>query len=117
MRLRLEDQGDGWFWTDPAIEVDVIEETWGHSRVYYKVRLQPPVERQESGASTPSGLLLVAYRVAWLSSRWVGHEIRSDVDTSAFLWLARGEGESVPPPGDSPPSAWVMCRKMNEAAS
>ena len=110
MKLRLEDQGDGWFWSRPAIEAEVVEQVWYHSRRYYKVRLHPPLEQQESGAPSPSGSRLVVYHVAWLSPRWVGHEIGPESGTSAFLWLARGEGESAPPPADTSPSARVSVR-------
>jgi hypothetical protein len=120
LKLRLADQGEGWFWSHPAIEVDVVEQTWYHSRLYYKVRLQPPAERQESrvsppgsGASLGPGLDPAAHRAAWLSSRWVGHEIRPELDSSALLWLAHGEDESAPPSVDTPYSARVMCRMMS----
>jgi len=112
LKLRLEDQGDGWFWDRPAIEVDVIGQTWVHSRPYYKISLEPPLTRQESGAPTQSGLHLEVYDAAWLSARWVGHEFGSTHGTSAFLWLARQEDESGPPPLDAPPSAWVTCRQV-----
>ena len=48
MKLRLEDQGDGWFWSRPAIEAEVVEQAWYHSRRYYKVRLHPPLEQQKA---------------------------------------------------------------------
>jgi hypothetical protein len=110
LKLRLEDQGDGWFWDCPAIEVDVTGESWGHSRLYHKVRLRPPLEREEPDAAAPPGSRRVVHRTAWISARWVGHEFSSEHGTPAFLWLASEGGESVPPSADSPPSARVMCR-------
>jgi hypothetical protein len=112
LKLRLEDQGEGWFWDRPAIEVDVIGETWVHSRRYHKVRLEPPLKLKGSGAPTQSGLHLETYGAAWLSARWVGHEFGSTHDTSTFLWPAPEEDESGPPPEDTPPSARVMCREV-----
>jgi hypothetical protein len=112
LKLRLEDQGEGWFWADPAITVDVVAEARLRGRRYYKVAFDPPLELQEAGACTPSGLLLVIYPAAWLSSRWVGHEINPDSDTSAFLWLAQETTEAIPPPAGTAPSIWAMCRRM-----
>jgi hypothetical protein len=112
LKLRLEDQGEGWFWDRPAIEVDVIGLTWVHSRPYYKVSLEPPLKRQESGAPTQSGLRVDDYDAAWLSARWVGHEFSSTHGTSAFLWLTGKEDSSGPPPVDSPPLARVTCRQV-----
>lgn len=113
MKLRLEDEGGGWFWDRPAIEVDVIAQAWGHSRLYYKVRLQSAIELERSGESGPSGPSLAVYEAAWVSSRWAGHELSSTEATLAFVWPASGEGEPVPPRADSPPSARVRCRKLS----
>ena len=110
MRFRIEASGDAWFWDRPAVEVDVVAQAWGHSRLYYKVRLEPPVVRQGPGGSAPSASSPVICRAAWISSRWVGHEIASLHDTSALLWLIGEQDEAVPPSADSPFSARVACR-------
>jgi hypothetical protein len=113
LKLRLEDQGDGWFWSCPAIEVHVVGESWGHSRLYYSVRLERPLERQEPGEAAPHGSPVATYRAAWISARWVGHEFSSEHETTAFLWLAAEGSESAPPPSDSSPAARVRCRQVS----
>jgi hypothetical protein len=107
VKLRLEDEGSGWFWDHPVVEVEVTAQRWGHSRLYYKVRPCPPFEREEP---TPGGQSRAAFRSAWISPRWVGHEIEAGHDTSVFVWLVGEEGDREPPPSDSPPSARVRCR-------
>jgi hypothetical protein len=100
LRLKLEDQGDGWFWDVPSIEVEVVAQAQVHSRLFYRVGFADP------GAATGPG--------AWLSSRWVGHEIRRDEAVSALLWLVAGELELDRPPRDVPHSARVGCREVGE---
>ena len=94
MRLRLEDQGDGWFWDLPSIEVEVLAQAQVHSRQFYRVVF-----------ATGAG--------AWLSPRWVGHEVRCDEAIAALLWLVPGEQEPDKPPRDVPHSARVACREVS----
>ena len=111
MRLKLEDQGDGWFWDLPSIEVEVVAEAQVHSRRFYRVVFADPLELQEAGADPagPCG----PRPGAWLSPRWVGHEIRRDEAITALLWLVPGEEQPDKPPRDVPHSARVACREVS----
>ena len=94
LRLRLEDQGEGWFWDLPSVEVDVVGEAQVHSRPFYRV-----VFADGSGA--------------WLSPRWVGHEISREGLITALLWLTSREEHPGKPPRDVPHSARVACREVS----
>jgi hypothetical protein len=112
LKLKLEDQDDGWFWDLPSIEVQVAAEAWVHSRLFYRVVFADPLELPEAGAPTLSGHSVATYPSAWLSPRWVGHEIRRDVAITTLLWLVpRGE-QPDEPPRDVPHSARVGCREV-----
>ena len=113
MRLKLEDQGDGWFWDPPSIEVEVVAEAWVHSRRFYRVVFADSLEVQEAGAPTLSGPCVATYSGAWLSPRWVGHEIRCDEAVTALLWLVSSEEQPDEPPRDVPHSARVGCREVS----
>ncbi len=114
MRLRLEDQGEGWFWDGSEIEVGVLDHVRKHSREFYRVVFPEPVEVRE-GAETyepgdPDGEIVVCSG-AWLSPRWVGHEVGPDVDITALLWMVRDIAASVKAPRDVQYSARVRCRE------
>ena len=113
LRLKLEDQGDGWFWDPPSIEVEVVAEAWVHSRRFYRVVFADSLEVQEAGAPTLSGPCVATYSGAWLSPRWVGHEIRCDEAVTALLWLVSSEEQPDEPPRDVPHSARVGCREVS----
>ena len=100
MRLELGDLGEGWFWDDPSIEVEVV--------VFAR-----PLELQEVGQPPLSAAGMALYTGAWLSPRWVGHEIRRDETITALLWLATGGQSSDRPPRDVPHSARVACREVS----
>ncbi len=112
MKLELEDQGDGWFWDSSSMEVEVVSEAWVHSRPFYRVVFAEPLELQEAGPPTPSGPCAATYLGAWLSPRWVGHEIRRDGAVAALLWLVPREEQPDEPPRDVPHSARVACREL-----
>ncbi len=113
MRLKLEDQGDGWFWDLLSIEVEVVDEAWVHSRRFYRVVFADPLELQEAGAPNLSGPCAATYPSAWLSPRWVGHEVRRDETITALLWLVSREEHPDEPPRDVPHSARVGCREVS----
>jgi len=112
LRLKLEDQGGGWFWDEPSIEVDVVAQTQAHSRPFYRVVFAHPPRIQDAGALSRPASFVTMYPGAWLSPRWVGHEIRRDEPITAYLWLASGEQQSDRPPRDVPHSARVACREI-----
>jgi hypothetical protein len=111
LRLKLDDQGDGWLWDLSSIEVEVAAEVWMHSRLFYRVVFADPLELQGAGAPTLAGPGVATCSSAWLSPRWVGHEIRRDVAITALLWLVPGGEQSDEPPRDVPHSARVGCRE------
>jgi hypothetical protein len=113
VRLKLEDQGEGWFWDVPSIEVEVVAQAQMHSRLFYRVVFAGPLELREAGPSAPSAPCVRTYPDAWLSPRWVGHEIRCDEAITALLWLIPGEQSSDKPPRDVPHSARVACREVS----
>jgi hypothetical protein len=124
VRFRLADRGEGWFWDRPAVEAEVTAQGWGHSRLYYLVRLEAPAVRHDPAFEEPapgaapappdSGAAAApaAYAAAWVSARWIGHEIGPEEDITALLWLTTPDGELEPPAGDSPFSARVTCRRV-----
>jgi hypothetical protein len=113
VRLQLEDQGEGWFWDTPSIEVEVVTQAQSHSRPFYRVVFARPLELEEAGELPLSDARAAAYPGAWVSPRWVGHEVRRDEAISALLWLATGGQASDRPPRDVPQSARVACRELD----
>lgn len=113
MKLRLKDQGEGWFWKARKVDVRVVERvSVPDLGQYFRVVFHAPLERQERGGATPSGLHLVVYDEAWVRSRWQGREVNADDEVSVFVWLIRrGESTEKPPVAVSP-SAWAMCRVL-----
>jgi hypothetical protein len=113
VKLRLRDQGEGWFWRSRKVDVRVVEQvSVPDVGRYFKVVFHASLERQEPGGATPSGLRVVAYDEAWVRSRWQGHEVNTDDEVSVFLWLLKRDEVIGQPPVDEPPSAWVMCRVL-----
>jgi hypothetical protein len=112
LRLKLEDQGDGWFWDLASIEVEVVAQRQVHSRPFYRVVFAVPLELQEAGAPGVSDPRGTTYPGAWLSPRWVGHEIRCDESITALLWLVPAGQQPEKPPRDVPHSARVACREV-----
>jgi hypothetical protein len=116
VRLRLEDQGEGWFWDGTSIDVDVLDEVRMHSRLFYRVAFAEAVEAREAGdqvepKADPDGAG-ASCTGAWLSPRWVGHEVGREEDISALLWMVRDVGQAARPPRDVDYSARVKCRAL-----
>ena len=113
MKLRLKDQGEGWFWPSRKIDVRVVDRILDPNLgEFFRVAFHAPLERQERGGSTPSGLHLVNYDEAWVRSRWEGHDLNADEEVSVFLWLIRRGEPDGRPPRNMAPSAWTMCRVL-----
>ena len=113
MRLRLEDQGEGWFWDATSIDVEVLDDVRQHSRRFYKVEFAEPVEARESGGQDGPDDSPAPCTGAWLSPRWVGHEIGRNEDTVALLWMVREVRLAGNPPRDVEYSARVKCREVD----
>jgi hypothetical protein len=116
VRLRLEDQGEGWFWDGTSIDVDVLDEVRMHSRLFYRVAFAEAVEAREAGdqvePKADSDGAGASCTGAWLSPRWVGHEVGREEDISALLWMVRDVGQATRPPRDVDYSARVKCRAL-----
>jgi hypothetical protein len=112
LRLKLGDQGDGWFWDVPSIEVEVAAQAQMHSRRFYRLVFAEPLELQEVGTPAPGGAGAATFPGAWLSPRWVGHEIGCDKAITALLWLVPEEQQPDKPPRDVEHSARVACREV-----
>jgi hypothetical protein len=113
MKLRLSDQGDGWFWQSRKIDVRVADRipVPGLGE-FFRVAFHTPLERQERGGMTPSGLHIVNYDAAWVRSRWQDHEPNVNEEVPVFLWLIRRGDPTEQPPTKASPSAWAMCRVL-----
>jgi hypothetical protein len=122
-RIRLSNQGEGWL-ADvadrelAAVVRDRIEGSAGDNP-WYAVQFDKPIETQESGASTPSGLHLVRYTHAVVGARWAGVEIAAEPGVSCFVRLVR-EGESFPAGQNEvnnlPIRLWAECSVVEGAA-
>jgi hypothetical protein len=112
LRLRLEDQGEGWFWDGTSMDVEVLDEVLKHSRQFYRVVFAEPVHARESAEQGEPDASPTLCAGAWLSPRWVGHEIDRDGIT-ALLWMVRDVRQAVKPPRDVDYSARVKCREID----
>ena len=108
----MEDLGEGWFWDAPSMEVEVVVQAQSHSRPFYRVVFAHALELHEAGEPPLSAARVTVYPGAWLSPRWVGHEIGPYETITALLWLATGGQSSDRPPRDVPHSARVACREV-----
>jgi len=113
VRLRLEDAGEGWFWHAPSIEAEVITQAQVHSRRFYRVAFAEPLRAEETGPPGPYGAAPATYPGAWLSPRWVGHEVLRQGVTVALLWLLDEEHQADEQDSELPFSARVACRQMD----
>lgn len=113
MKLRLSDRGEGWFWVGRTVDVEVFDQVRANSRLFYRVTFSERVDVPEDGVSTEVGLASGDFGGAWLSPRWVGHEIRRDQPVTALLWLARDVRQSADPPRDVDWSARVECVEVD----
>jgi hypothetical protein len=113
VRLSLEDRGEGWFWGTASIDVEVLGHVLMHAREFYRVLFPEPIEVPEGeGPESLVGCLAVCTG-AWLSPRWVGHEIRRDHSITALLWVLRDVREATEPPSDGQYSARVKCLEVD----
>lgn len=113
MRLTLGDQGEGWFWDRPSVDVEVLDEVREHSRLFYRVAFAEPVEAPEAGERAGPDGAAAPRAGAWLSPRWVGHEVGRDGEVAVLLWMVRDVGQAVRPPRDVDYSARVKCREID----
>jgi len=111
-RLRLEDEGEGWFAgvRELAGFVRGRVNREGDPGSWYLVQLDEPLEVQEVGHSTVSGFRLVKYRQLLVRSRVAGRELDRDAPCSVHVCLI--------PAGVDPaahlsalrhPTAWARC--------
>lgn len=113
----IQNIGEGWFPLAPASEISsVVIRAIPHptgGEPYYLLRLASPLEVQEPGHSTPSGLALRSYSHVVARSRWLGVPLGSAAHASAHIWLVP-EGAPLPASGSKyeslAPRIWAACR-------
>lgn len=118
MVLTLEDQGDGWIpeLSGQALRARVIgEHAVPGEEPYIRTEFSAPIQLQEAGGSTFSGLTVNTYAGAWVRSRWRNHPVNTADAVSVFFWLIRSDDDSAAPPVDSAPRLWAMCRASLQA--
>jgi len=95
--VTLSDQGDGWFdgCGDVSGTIESVIQSKEDDSSYYVIRLESPLELQESGAATRSGFILRRYSRCVLHCRWPRVDINSDGPVSVDVLL-------IPPEEDSP---------------
>ena len=87
-RVRLQDDGEGWFSGAAPDVVGVVEGDLGkgdYPTRWYVVRLDEPLEVQESGHDTPSGFVLMRYSLVLIRCRWMSVEISRGKFVSVFV--------------------------------
>jgi hypothetical protein len=112
LKLTIENTGEGWFWDPPSIEAEVTAELQVHSRRFFRLVFGEPLRPEETGPPGPFGAPPATYAGAWLSPRWVGHEIGSEGPTAALVWLLDEEHQEDQPDTELPFSARVACRRV-----
>ncbi len=124
-RLKLQNEHEGWLGASEVISGVVVEEVgcehrskpWYQSNPWYLVKLDEPLEFQESGHDTPSGLLLVSYSSLIVSCRWGGVEINRREPVSVFLCLLpEGQDPAQHLGSVTHPDVWASCVILDGAA-
>lgn len=112
-RLKLEAAGEGWFKGAGPVLFGSVVSALGRkhdSNPWYLVELDEPLEIQESGHDTPSGLRLVRYSQLLVSCRWQATEINEREPVSVFVNLVpqdRDAGEHLD--AIEQPTVWANC--------
>jgi hypothetical protein len=88
-RVTLSDEGEGWFTgcADVNGMIESIIQSNPGDNPYYLVRLDTPLELQESSAATPSGLILRRYSHCAVHCRWQGADINAVTPVSVHVLL------------------------------
>jgi hypothetical protein len=121
-RIRLEDEGEGWFpsYVGPNVAGTVasvlLDDT---KREWYVVAFDDVLELQEAGAHTQSGLGLFRYPWALVRPRHVGESLGHQRGVSCFVSLVR-EGEQPPATTedlhDVSVAVWARCFLLSRTA-
>jgi hypothetical protein len=112
--VTLSDEGEGWFtgYADVSGTIESVIQSNPDDNSYYVVRLDTPLELQESGAATPSGVLLRRYSHCIVHCRWQGADINIDTPVSVHVLLVPLGTELPRSKGDVAGlkiSAWATC--------
>ncbi len=117
-RLQLRDAGEGWFQGVGELRGSVCERVRREddSSLWYVLRLDEPLEIQETGHDTVSGFRLVRYSVLLTRSRWADMDIGASAPCSVHICL-------VPERADPAmhlavvrtPDAWATCTVASDA--
>jgi hypothetical protein len=88
-RITLSDEGEGWFtgYADVSGSIVAVIESHQDDNSYYVVRLDRPLELQESGGATPSGFILTRYSHCVVHCRWQGADINVEAPVSVHVLL------------------------------
>ena len=88
-RVTLSDEGEGWFtgYADVTGTIESVITSNYDENPYYVIRFDTLFELQESGAPTPSGLILRRYSHCVIHCRWQGADINSDSPMSVHVLL------------------------------
>lgn len=98
VRLELRDAGEGWFrgiGPSMAGTVQSVVHRPDASVPWYVVRLDEPLDMQESGHHTPSGFLLVRYSTVAIRSRWQGDDIGTGAGASVHVCVVPDDRDPV----------------------
>ena len=87
--MTLSDEGEGGFtgYTDVSGTIESVIESSQDDNSYYVVRLDAPLELQESGAASQSGFILKHYSHCVVHCRWQGTDINIDAPVSVHVLL------------------------------
>jgi hypothetical protein len=121
-QILLEDQGEGWF---PLAQANGLRGTVigvivrkRHRGPFYLVHLEPPLEIQESGHKTRSGLGLVTYDHLVVAARWLGTDIGAEPRVSVHL-LVVPQNQPLPTSPEQclkfPVVVWANCSIVSES--
>jgi len=89
--VTLSDEGEGWFTgsADVSGTIESIIESSQDDNSYYAVRLDTPLDLQESGGATASGFILKHCSHCVVHCRWQGADINSDAPVSVHVLPSR----------------------------
>ncbi len=96
-RVTLGDEGEGWFagYADVSGTIESVIESRQDDNSCYAVRLDTPLDLQESGGATASGFILKRYSHCVVHCRWQGADINSDAPVSVHV-LPVPSGSDLP---------------------
>jgi len=122
-RIEMADDGEGWFagLNGSPLTGSVMGVISSQARPgdWHVVLFDQPLEVQEKGGNTPSGLQLVRYAQAVIAVRMAGDVLGREGSTPCYLCLVR-DGDEAPTNDEElahyEVRAWSRCRVLASAA-